>query len=116
MENPPTANVVPQDKTIAILVHIGGIFFWWLAPLIVYLIKKDSNDQFTISHAREALNFQITIMIVYFGCFILSFVLIGIFLFWIVWLASIALSIVAAVKASNGAEYDYPLTIRLIKA
>lgn len=104
-----------NDKTLGILVHIGAIFFSWLAPLVLYLVKKDSNDTFTVDNAREALNFQITLLIVYFGCFILSFILIGLFLFWIAILANMIFCIMAAVKASDGIVYRYPMTIRLIK-
>jgi uncharacterized Tic20 family protein len=51
----------------------------------------------------------------YIGCFFLSFILIGLFLFWLVMLGNLILGIMAAVKASDGAVYQYPLAIRLIK-
>ena len=116
MQNTAASSVVRQDKTVAILVHIGSLFFSWLAPLIVYLIKKGSDEEFTVHHAREALNFQLTLMVAYFMCFLLSFILIGLFLIWFVMLANLILSITAAVKASNGVDYRYPLTIRFVKA
>lgn len=115
MENIADGTDKTGDKTLGILVHIGGIFFSWLAPLVLFLVKKDSGDKFTIDNSREALNFQITVLIMYIGCFILSFVLIGIFLFWVVMLGNLILSIMAAVKASDGLVYHYPMTIRLIK-
>ena len=115
MQNVPVSSVNPQDKTIAILVHIGGLFFSWLAPLIIYLVKKGSNEDYTTYHAREALNFQLTLLIVYFVCFILSFVIIGLFMFWLAMMANLILSIMAAVKASNGVDYRYPMTIRFVK-
>lgn len=105
-----------QDKTFAILAHIGGLFTSWLAPLVIYLIKKsDPNTSFAADQAKEALNYQITLMFVYVGCFILSFVLIGFFMFMLVMMINFVLCIIAAVKSSNGAEYRYPLTLRLIK-
>ena len=115
LEKGPSATAHGGDKTLAILVHIGGLFFSWLAPLIIYLIKKGENDEYTTAHAREALNFQITVLIAYVGCFILTFVLIGILLFWVVMLGNLILSIMAAIKASNGEHYQYPLTLRLVK-
>jgi uncharacterized Tic20 family protein len=115
MQDASAATIAPQDKTIAILVHIGGLFFSWIAPFIMYLLKKDSNDELTVHHARESLNFQLTLLIIYFGCFILSFVLIGLFLFWVAILANFILSVIAAVKASNGVDYRYPFTIRFVK-
>ena len=114
MEQAPIVTTQTSDKTLAILVHIGAIFFSWLAPLIVYLVKKGTGDEFTTANAREALNFQITMVIAYVACFILTFVLIGILLFWIVILANLVLCILAAVKASNGEVYRYPLTLRLV--
>jgi uncharacterized protein len=105
----------PTDKTLGILVHILGIFFGWLAPLVIYLVKKGEGDTFTIDNAKEALNFQITVFILVIGCMILSFILIGAFLIWIVILSNFILSIVAAVKTSNGVAYRYPMTLRLIK-
>ena len=105
-----------ENTTVAILVHIGGLFTSWIVPLIVFLINKSDSDKiFTTDNAREALNFQISVFIAYVLCFILSFVLIGLFMFWIVMMANLVLSIVAAVKASNGSTYRYPMTIRLIK-
>lgn len=115
MDNTQPGYTPKQDTTIGILSHLGGLFTSWIAPLIIYLIKKDDADTFSKQNASEALNFQITLIIWYFICFILSFVLIGLFLFWIVALANLILSIVAAVKASNGIVYRYPLTLRLFK-
>lgn len=109
----PDAN---GGRTLAILVHIGGLFTSWIAPLVIYLISKsDPNAAFATDNARESLNFQITVFIAFFVCFILAFLVIGVFLIWIVMLANLILCIMAAVKASNGVAYRYPMTIRLIK-
>lgn len=106
----------PPDRTFAILAHIGGLFLSWVGPLILYLIKKsEPNAEFDTEHAKEALNFQITLIIAYMVCGILMIVVIGFFLIWLVMLANLVLSIIAAVKASNGEIYRYPLTLRLIK-
>lgn len=105
-----------QDKTFAILAHIGGLFTSWIAPLIIFLIKKsDPDSTFAADQAKEALNFQITVFLIYVACFFLSFVVIGLFLFWIAMMSNLVLCIVAAVKSSNGVAYRYPLTLRLIQ-
>lgn len=103
-----------DERTMAILSHVLGLVFWLLAPLIIYLIKKDES-KFVAAHAREALNFQITVTI--FACisFILVFVLIGILLLWLLGIASTILIIVATIKASENKLYRYPFSIRLIK-
>jgi len=108
-ENTVSAN----DRNIAVLTHLGGIFFSFLPGLIVWLLKKDENP-YIGEQAREALNFQITVLLAYMVCSILVFILIGFVLLAIVWLANIVLCIVASSKTSRGEEYRYPFTLRLI--
>src|SRR5690606_3159272 len=97
-----------------VIAHAGGIFFGFLPALIIWLTKKDESP-YLAQQAKEALNFQITIALAFFVCFILVFVLIGALLIWLVWLADIIFSIVAAVKASKGMNYHYPVAIPFIK-
>lgn len=102
-----------SSRTWAILAHIGGAFTNWLAPLVIYLIKKsDPGSKFDAAQAKEALNFQITCFIVY---VVLMVTVVGAFLMIVPMLWNFVFSIIAAVKASNGVDYRYPLTLRLIK-
>ncbi len=103
-----------DDRNIAVLTHVAGIFFGFIPALIVYLLKKDSSA-FLADQSKEALNFQITVLIGIVISSILFVILIGILLLWAVVIANIVLCIIAAVKTSNGETYRYPLTIRLIK-
>jgi uncharacterized Tic20 family protein len=67
-------------------------------------------------HGKESLNFQITVTIGVLICIPLMFVLIGIPLMFAIGLGALVLTIMAAVKVSNGNfDYRYPLTIRLLK-
>lgn len=113
----PAPNATPtstsDDKTIAILTHLSGIVFGFIVPLVVWLIKKDSSA-FLSDHAKEALNFQITVLIGFLGSFVLTFVAIGLLLMPLVWLANIVFCIVAAIKVSNGEAYRYPVALRLV--
>lgn len=101
------------DRTWAILSHVGGLLTSWIGPLVIYLIKKsEPGGEFAAANAKEALNFQITLFIVF---VVLMISVVGMFLLFVPILGNLILSIVAAVKASNGVSYRYPLTIRLIK-
>ena len=104
---PPTSD----EKTMAILSHILTLVVGFIAPLVIYLIKKDESS-FIAAHAKESLNFQITITI---ACIVLAITIIGILLIWAVLLVALVLVIVATIRASEGKLYRYPLTIRLIK-
>ena len=48
-------------------------------------------------------------------CVPLIWILVGIPLLLVIGLASLVLAIVAAIKASDGGCYHYPLTLRLVK-
>lgn len=103
-----------DDKTLAILTHLSGIFFSFIVPLIVWLTAKDTKP-WLAEQSKEALNFQLTVLIGYIVSSALMLVLIGFITIMIVWALSIILSIVAAVRVSQGVDFHYPLTIRLIK-
>ncbi len=111
-------NVSQEDKTLALITHLSGILAGFIVPLIIWLINKDKPEKsFLIDQSREALNFQITLLIVYVVCFVLTIVTLGLFsiVTLLVWVASIVLMILAAVKANNGEAYRYPVALRLIK-
>ncbi len=104
-----------NDKIWAMLSHLSTLFgLGLLLPLVVFLaMRKDSA--YVGENAREALNFHISVFIYVLCCIPLALVLIGIPLLIIIGLGCLVLSIVAAVKASNGECYRYPLTLRLVK-
>lgn len=100
-----------DEKTFAILSHILTLVAPILAPLIIYLIKKDES-KYVSYHAKESLNFQITIMLIVIGLFI---TVVGILLVWLVGIAALVFVIIATIKANEGKLYKYPFTLRLIK-
>lgn len=85
-----------------------------IAPLIIWQIKKEDSS-FIAYHGKEALNFQISIIIYISIAAILSFFLIGLPLLFGLWIFSLIIVIIAALKANDGQYYRYPLTIRFIK-
>jgi uncharacterized Tic20 family protein len=109
-ENPAIAPT-QDEKTMAMLAHLLTFVSTILAPLIIYLVKKDES-QFVATHAKESLNFQITLVIV---CIILAITIIGLFLIWIVGILALVCVIIATIRANEGKIYRYPFTWRLIK-
>jgi len=111
---PLPTNPNSDDKIWIILCHLSlllGIGF--ILPLIVYFVKKD-DAPLTAAHAKEALNFHLSIYIYGLISFFLCFVIIGFVLLPIVAVMAIVCAIIACMKASEGGFYRYPLTIRLI--
>lgn len=110
-------DVTPLDseaKTMGMLCHLLGIFTGFLGALIIWLIKKDDSP-FVDDQGKEALNFQITVMIAYIASSFLMIIFIGILLLPVIGLLNLILCIMGAVKANQGVAYRYPLNIRFIK-
>lgn len=108
-------NTTPsQDsKNLALLNWIGTLFFGFIPCLILFLVKKD--DEFVQRHAKEALNWSITVVIGYFVGLLLSLILVGVLVIAVLGLCQLIFCIMAAVAASKGEEYKAPFALRLIK-
>jgi uncharacterized protein len=102
-----------QDVQWGSFAHLGGIL-GFLPSLIIWLIFKDRGS-FTNTEAKEALNFQITLLFGYVISWILIVVFIGAILTWVVWILGVVFSIIAFLQAKDGKHYRYPFAIRLIK-
>jgi uncharacterized protein len=98
----------------AMLAQIGAIFIGFISPLIVMLVFGPRNA-FVKQESTEGLNFQITVAIAYVVSFVLMFIIIGIFLFFVVWILNLIFCIMAGVKNNQGVEYRYPISIRFVK-
>ena len=133
---PPNAILYPpsqDEKTFALLSHVLGIFSGFIAPLVLFLVKRDSK--FVSFHALQSLAWHIIYFVVFFFGMIVLFVTLfasigfshpgqhgnqpplaffGIFGF--VWLfaiggalVNIILGIVYGIKAHNGEWAKYPI-------
>jgi uncharacterized protein len=107
----PTVAPTSDEKTLALLAHIVTLASNFIAPLIIYFIKKDESS-FVAAHAKESLNFQLTILII---AIVLIVTIVGILLLWIVCMYAFVLVIIATIRASEGKLYKYPFCIRFIK-
>jgi len=109
-----------EERTWGMLCHISAFagfiipFGGILAPLIIWLIKKDEMP-FVNDQGKEAINFQITVFIAAVVCFLLMFIGIGFLLIFALAIYAIIMIIVAAMKANDGVYYRYPYALRLIK-
>jgi uncharacterized Tic20 family protein len=107
----PTGN----DKIWSMLSHLSWMFgLGILLPLVVYLAMRKESE-YAGNNAKEALNFHISLYLYIFCCVPLAFLLIGIPMMIIIGFGSLILAIIAAIKASQGDCYRYPLTLRLVK-
>jgi uncharacterized membrane protein len=130
------AGPTQDERTFATLAHALQVAGWWIAPLIILLVKRESR--FVKFHALQALLWQICVvimwlgvMLVWFGVFF-SFVLkqmpaapgappqmpppeffILMPLMWLAafgtWVVTMILAILYAIKSGRGEWANYPL-------
>ncbi len=107
-----------EQKLLAIIAHLsyllGGLGFI-IAPLLIFLLKKD--DSFVYEHARQALVAHLAILVASALVGLLCFLLIGILLvpvLVILWLVLLVTSIIAGARALNGEYYQYPFIQGLV--
>lgn len=105
-----------------------------LGALVIWMIKRDDSP-FAAAHAKEAVNFNLSMFLYVCAAVVIAFVLVGatlltlglgiiltgpagillalaVIAIGLIWLVC---SVIAIYKAYNGEEYRYPLTIRLLK-
>ena len=106
--------VSQDDRTWALVAHAGGLVTSFLIPLIIWLAKGDDSE-FVRDQAKEALNFQITLLIAsLIGAATTVCLGFGFLVLFAVGIADLVLSLVAALRAYDGRRYRYPATMRLI--
>lgn len=110
-----------KEKSVTgILVHLIGLFSGFVGAGIVYLL---SNDDFSKSNAKNALNWQIFLFTLISVFVVLAFGLesvlsLGTILSIVAILLLLLLDVVfclwAAIKAAGGTEWAYPITPEII--
>jgi uncharacterized Tic20 family protein len=109
-----------EARTFGMLCHLGALagyvipFGNIIGPLIFWLLKRDQHP-FVDQQGKEALNFQISVILYLIVSGILCLIFIGLLLLPIIGIASLVFIIIAGVRANSGESYRYPLTIRFIK-
>jgi len=116
---PPVPQIAPQvdrsnDKLWIILCHLSLILgVGFILPFIVYLVKR-GDSPLVAEHAKEVLNFHLSLFLWMLCAFPFVFIVIGIPVMMALGLMAFICAIVAAIRASEGGFYRYPLTVRLV--
>jgi uncharacterized membrane protein len=84
-----------RDRMALLIAHGGPVLAWFLAPLVVFLLRR--GDRHVEFHALQSLLWSVAGTVVALAT---CGVAIPVFMVW---------HILAAVKTANGEEYEYPL-------
>jgi hypothetical protein len=110
-----------EDRGWGMLAHLSafaGLFVPLagnvLGPLVIWYARREQSA-FVGEQAKEALNFNICVLIGFAVCAALTLLLIGFLLGIALLIFWIAATIIAGIKAGEGIHYRYPLTVRFVK-
>ena len=100
---------------LALLGHMVIPFFTILVPIIMWSTKKEESP-FIDDHGREAINFQISLLIYSVIWIPIGFLTcgIGFFLAFLPYVLGLIGMIQASIAANRGEFYRYPMTIRFL--
>lgn len=115
-----------SEKQFALFVHLSALIGFFIplgniiAPLVMWQIKKNESA-FIDDQGKEAVNFNLTLLLVGLALIVLTLITFGLAIFLtaplglvlgVVWLI---FAILAGIKANEGVAYRYPYILRLIK-
>lgn len=143
--NPPPVNLTENERLWAAGAHLAALALAlltsWMAGIAgglgalgIWILKRDESA-FVAEHAKEAVNFNLSMFIYACAAGLIGFLLVGATILTlglgiiltapagivlllaigaiaVMWLVC---SVIATFKAYNGESYRYPLTIRLLK-
>ncbi|KAA1247970.1 DUF4870 domain-containing protein [Aquimarina sp. RZ0] len=110
-----------QDRSLLVITHLSQLldlvtgFGGFIVPLILWLTQREQVLRMDI-HGKSIMNFQISMfiyavvcipLILLFGLGVLGLLIIGVF--------CIVFPIINAIRANNGEEPSYPLSMQIIK-
>ncbi|MEM7543227.1 MAG: DUF4870 domain-containing protein [Pseudomonadota bacterium] len=110
-----------EARRMAMFCHLGGLAMFvvpfgnLIVPLVIWLLKRE-DDPYIDQQGREAVNFQITMLIAAIIVVLLMFVFIGFLLAPLLGIFELVMIILGAIRANDGVDFRYPITIRFIKA
>lgn len=103
-----------DESLYLLLMHLSQFVSTFIIPLVMWLIGKDNSSRVDV-HGKNIMNFIITYTIwIVVGIITIPFV-VGIIILSVIGLVATIFIIVAAVKAYNGEDWSYPLTIRFLR-
>jgi uncharacterized Tic20 family protein len=100
-----------NEKLWAVALHLLAIPFEFIAPIIGYFVFRDKGP-FVSHHAKESLNFGLTVVL---AAVVLAISIIGLLFLWVLPIVWIVFRIIAAFKAGQGEFYKIPIAIKFIK-
>lgn len=126
-ESPAGVSTSDDERTYSVFLHLAGMISLLDVSMVVstivvgvlWLIRKD-RSVFIDDHGREALNFQLSMLLYAFAGLVLAVMtlglgaplyVVGLFVLWVVRLVA---GVRGAMAAGRGELYRYPVCVRFV--
>jgi len=109
-----------SERNWAMLCHLSAFagyvfpFFGILGPLIIWLSRRTDSEWIDVN-GKASLNFQLSVLLYSVLCIPLMFLIVGIFFFVALIIIELICVVIASIRASQGLEFRYPLSIPFIQ-
>lgn len=112
---PQRKNLFGLDENIyLLLMHLSQFVSTFIIPIIMWAIGKDDSERVNI-HGKNIFNFVITYAIWGIVGIVTIPIVVGIIILSVIGIVVTVSIIIASIKAFNGEDWQYPLTIKFIK-
>ncbi len=99
---PDTMSPTSNERLAAVIAHAGTLVAWFLAPLLVYLLKR-GDSRYVAFQSLQALLWSLAGTLVSLATCGLA---IPVFMVW---------HVIAAVRTLDGREYEYPIVGKIAR-
>lgn len=109
-----------DEKNWAVFCHLSQLLGFlvpgvgnFLGPLVIWFLKKDEYA-FVDDQGRAVINFQLTLLAYALVGWLLTLVLIGIVILWLLPIYAFVMALIGANNANAGTSYRYPFAFSIL--
>lgn len=107
--------VTKGENTIwYMILHLSGLLILVIPPIVIWLWKKDKIEGF-IAHARDVINFQLSMFLYLMIGGFLVLLVIGLPIVIFLGIYSFVVIVINSIKVLNNQSYKYPWSIKILK-
>ncbi|MDV7187155.1 helix-turn-helix domain-containing protein [Lutibacter sp. TH_r2] len=102
------------DNQYLALVHLSGLLYFIFPPILLWMYKKGQVKNLD-KHAKDVVNYQISVVIYLLVCIPLMLIVIGFFAMIFIATFSFVVIIMNSIKVLNGQDYKYKYSLKILK-
>jgi uncharacterized Tic20 family protein len=109
-----------EERQWAMLCHVSAMLMYvtviggLVAPFVIWLLKREEMP-FVADQGKETVNFQITILLALLAAAVLFLIAVGFVLFWGLLAFHFVVTLIAAMRVTEGVAFRYPFCWRVLK-